>query len=65
MHFEYGYACCSCNQECSGLGQCDDCFGALCFLCAESDNMCQKGAKYYCPGCFKKKSTDNKQSQKT
>lgn len=63
MHFGYGYKCCSCNQGCSGLGQCDDCFGALCFFCAESDNMFQKGAKYYCTSC-KKKATDNKQSQK-
>ena len=28
------YHCCNCGGECSGMGRCAKCGGALCFLCA-------------------------------
>lgn len=54
----HGYSCCSCGGECSGMGSCESCNGALCFMCAESHG--EKGnRKVYCPAHAPKGSEDH------
>jgi hypothetical protein len=31
-------SCKHCHSECSGLGRCDVCYSALCFICANFPN---------------------------
>jgi len=50
MYLGYGYACCGCGSECSGMGVCDTCDKAMCFLCAEI----LPGKGRYCPECYEK-----------
>jgi hypothetical protein len=53
------YRCCNCDSECSGMGRCTKCSGALCFLCAEfvkdgrEASFLTKGGKPYCEKCAK------------
>ena len=41
--YRFGPACMVCGEECSGMGRCFVCNGALCFICASAKN-----GKHYC-----------------
>lgn len=49
----HGYACCSCGVECSGMGSCDSCNGALCFFCAKFSGEGRE-RRTFCPEHFPK-----------
>ncbi len=51
------YTCGSCGGECSGMGKCETCNCALCFLCAESHGKGQE-RKTFCPEHAPQGSTD-------
>lgn len=48
----FGYPCVSCGRDCSGLGRCDNCWGPVCFLCAEERNY-PVGTAILCQACSK------------
>lgn len=56
----YGYPCCGCGADCSGLGRCDDCKKDLCFLCFNVEDNPQGGAKV-CDKCLDKRKPNYQQ----
>lgn len=57
-HYRFGPSCVGCGQECSGLGVCDDCQGAMCFFCANLEKL---GRGYrLCDACLGKREKQGK-----
>jgi hypothetical protein len=50
---EYGYKCCVCGGICSGLGWCEKCDDAVCFLCARTKELA-RGNITLCSTCKEK-----------
>lgn len=54
----HGPACVCCGGECSGMGRCDDCDGAMCFICANFEHgpvlshLVEKRGYRLCDACL-------------
>lgn len=48
----FGYACCDCGQDCSGMGKCDSCRAALCFLCCNFEHGPLRRGFQLCRRCL-------------
>lgn len=51
----HGPACCVCDGECSGMGRCDDCDGAMCFICANFEKGPGERGYRLCDACLERR----------